>query len=470
MNILDAQFCEYIESLILKEVFSDGVLIADTKGVIRYMNTYNKEIFFFNHREAIGKHILELYPDVDPENSTLLNALKGIPTLGRQTTQTAFNGQTCIFYEHTIPLKVSGKIIGAVSSAKFATSYRQELSIKPPDLNLSKQFYEISDIIGSSLIVQHLKEQLRSVSKTNSSVLLYGETGTGKELAAQSIHSAGRRRDKYFISQNCSAIPINLLEGLLFGTTKGSFTGAEDKAGIFEIASGGTIFLDEVNSMDMNMQAKILKVIEEKKVTRLGSNTPIPVDVRIISAMNEDPLTCIEQNRFRADLYYRLSTVQIKMPTLKERPEDLPLLIQYYIDYYNREMGKSIKGVTDQVLEALSAYDWPGNVRELRNVIESAFNFADDDYIAYEHLPSFLSTRRGQILINRERRNFDFPVVCKGRTLTESVEAYEKNCIENEIQMTSSLNELASNLGISRQSLSYKLKKYQITLPWTPGK
>lgn len=466
MNIFDEQFCEYIESLILKEVFSDGVLIADTKGIIRYMNTYNKEIFFFNHREAVGKHILQLYPDVNPENSTLLNALKGIPTLGRQTTQTAFNGQTCIFYEHTIPLKVAGKIIGAVSSAKFAASYRRELSIKPPELNQPKQFYEISDIIGSSLIVQHLKEQLRSVSKTSSSVLLCGETGTGKELAAQSIHSASKRREKYFISQNCSAIPLNLLEGLLFGTTKGSFTGAEDKAGIFEIADGGTIFLDEVNSMDMNMQTKILKVIEEKKVTRLGSNKAIPVDVRIISAMNEDPLTCIEQNRFRADLYYRLSTVQIKMPTLKERLEDLPLLIQYYIDYYNKEMGKSIKGVSNQVLEALTAYDWPGNVRELRNVIESAFNFAGDEYIDYEHLPASLSSKRGQILINRERKDFSFPVVCKGRTLTESVEAYEKNCIENEIQMTNSLSELASNLGISRQSLSYKLKKYQIKLPW----
>ncbi len=465
MNIFDEQFCEYIESLVLKEVFSDGVLIADTKGIIRYMSTYQKEIFFYNPRDAVGKHILELYPDIDPEKSTLLNALKGIPTLGRQTTQTAFNGQTCIFYEHTIPLKVSGKIIGAVSSAKFAASYRRELSVKAPELNRPKQFYEISDIIGESLVVQHMKEQLRSVSKTSSSVLLYGETGTGKELAAQSIHSASKRKDKYFISQNCSAIPLNLLEGLLFGTTKGSFTGAEDKAGIFEIADGGTIFLDEVNSMDMNMQAKILKVIEEKKVTRLGSNKPVPVDVRIISAMNEDPLACIEQNRLRADLYYRLSTVQIKMPALKERPEDLPLLIQYYIDYYNKEMGKTIKGVSAQVLETLAAYDWPGNVRELRNVIESAFNFAEEDTIEYAHLPAFLNSKRGQLQINGERKDFDFPLVRRGLTLTEAVDAYEKSCIENEIQMTNSLSELATNLGISRQSLSYKLKKHQIKLP-----
>ena len=463
MAAFTKEFFESVESLILKEVFSDGVMIADTEGIIRYLHSYRDDIFFTSS-EAVGKHILELYPDINPESSTLLNALKGIPTLGKETRQTAFNGRTCIFFEHTIPLKVNGRIIGAVSSAKFAASFKQELSVK--STNLSKRFYDVSDIIGDSLVIQHLKEQIRSVSKTNSSVLIFGDTGTGKELAAQSIHSAGARKNGYFVAQNCSAIPLNLLESLLFGTTKGSFTGAEDKAGIFEIADGGTIFLDEVNSMDMNMQAKILKVIEEKKVTRLGSSKPIPVDVRIISAMNENPHTCIEQHRFRADLYYRLSTVQIEMPSLKDHREDIPILIDYYIDHYNKEMGKEIKGVTDRVSDVLVNYDWPGNIRELRNVIEGAFNFENEEYITYEHLPSYITSKQGQLFINRNENNTDFPMVRPGYTLTETVEAYEQACIENQIRLAGSLSELAASLGVSRQTLSYKLRKYQIDLPY----
>ncbi len=168
----------------------------------------------------------------------------------------------CLF-EHTIPIKIRGEIVGAVSFAKYAVSFKRELSVKSPN-DFQKPFYCLEDIIGDSLLIRQLKNQIASVTKTNSSVLIYGETGTGKELVAQSIHSGGERRNSIFLSQNCSAIPLSLLEGLLFGTVKGSFTGAEDKAGIFEIANGGTIFLDEINSMDMSMQAKILKVIEKK--------------------------------------------------------------------------------------------------------------------------------------------------------------------------------------------------------------
>lgn len=429
------------------------------------MKAYTSDIMLFDVHDAIGKHILELYPDRKPEESTILNALKGLPTLGKETIQTAFNGETCVFFEHTIPIKIRDKIVGAVSFAKYAVSFKRELSVKSPN-DFQKPFYCLEDIIGDSLLIRQLKNQIASVTKTNSSVLIYGETGTGKELVAQSIHSGGERRNSIFLSQNCSAIPLSLLEGLLFGTVKGSFTGAEDKAGIFEIANGGTIFLDEINSMDMSMQAKILKVIEEKKVTRLGSNKAIPVDVRIISAMNEDPLNCVRQGRMRSDLYYRIGTVLLRVPPLKERPDDIPVLVNYYIDHYNKEMGKSIKGVTDEVALSLRSYDWPGNVRELRNAIEAAFNFETEDYITYDHLPPLMPCSQSPISFGGSPgSNIQIPLVRTGQTLTQMVDSYEKRCIENEVSLASSLNELASNLGISRQSLSYKLKKHNIVLP-----
>lgn len=283
-------------------------------GIIRYVKQYGGDIIPYDAKAAVGRHILEIYTDIKEEESTPLNALKGIPALGKQTKQTAFNGKTCIFYEYTTPLKAGGRIVGAVSLAKFIASFPKEVVVRPSMMSQAENLKSISDIIGLSDETQYLKENIKQVAATNSAVLITGETGTGKELVAQAIHTEGPRRNKSFVSQNCSAIPVTLLEGILFGTAKGSFTGAEDRAGLFEIADGGTLFLDEINSMDINVQAKILKAIEEKRVKRLGSGKEIPVDVRVISAMNEDPETCVAHGRLRKDLFYRIAVVQIEVP------------------------------------------------------------------------------------------------------------------------------------------------------------
>ncbi|MEW9080152.1 sigma-54 interaction domain-containing protein [Terrisporobacter glycolicus] len=464
--MFEEYFNEYVEELALKEMFSDGILIVDQDGIIKYIKYYRDDISIFSTKGVIGKHILDIYPSIKPDESTLLKALQGISTIGKKTYQTSFDGQSCVYLENTLPIKNNNSIIGAVSFVKFVNHFKNELSVAKTSYNKNNKFYTKLDIIGDSQPVQKLREQIERLAKTNSSVMICGETGTGKEMVAQSIHSSSKRKNKIFLSQNCSAIPSNLLEGMLFGTIKGSYTGAENRAGIFEIADGGTIFLDEINSMDINMQSKILKVIEEKKVTRIGSVKEIPVDVRILSAINENPKMCIFEGRLRNDLFYRLATVLIDVPSLRERHEDILVLSKYFINYFNKIMEKSILGLTQEVENFFLTYDWPGNVRELKNVIEGAFNLGNTSYIEYEHLPSYINTKEINCSLNNKDIPLETLVSLNGESLSQAIKSFEKTCIINEIESATSLNELANNLGISRQSLSYKLKKYNILLPY----
>lgn len=457
MKDLDIAFCKYIEEKALRDIFADGVLIADSEGVIVYYRNYRTASSgYFTNSEIIGKHILEVYPSIDPEESTLLKALRGIPSIEKETHQISYSGRTCYLKESTLPLRRKGKIIGAISFAKYANYFSTEVMVKGSEKNSS--LFCLDDIIGASSSVKALKEKIELIAETNSSVLIIGDTGTGKEMVAQSIHTCGQRKNKVFLSQNCSAIPSSLLESILFGTVKGSFTGAEDRPGIFEIANGGSVFLDEINSMSLEMQAKILKVIEEKRITRIGSSKPVRVDVRIISAINELPKTCIESNRLRKDLFFRLATVILDLPPLRNRMEDLPLLTEHFIEYFNHEMGKSIKGISPAVSEFFHNYSWPGNIRELKNIIEGAFNMAVGDEITIDMLPSYLKTSGiSKIYEKLDSHNIPLPVL---------VNNFEKNCILEEVSSVSSINELAVNLGISRQSLDYKIKKYGIDLPF----
>ena len=216
-----------------------------------------------------------------------------------------------------------------------------------------------------------LKDTVQRVAANTSPVLIWGETGTGKELFAQSLHSHSSRARGPFVAQNCAAIPTTLLESTLFGTTRGSYTGAENRKGLLKQADGGTLFLDEVNSMDLSLQAKILKAIEEKRFRPVGGEQDVHSDVRIVSAMNVDPITAVREGLLRRDLFYRLGVVQLALPPLRKRPEDIPLLTDFYVEQYNRNMGRAISGVSELVRNALLAYDWPGNVRELRNAVES---------------------------------------------------------------------------------------------------
>lgn len=253
--------------------------------------------------------------------------------------------------------------------------------------NLVSASYSISNIIGESAPILALKEEITSVARTGSNVLIEGETGVGKELVAHAIHDLSRRSKSRFVRVNCSAIPTELMESEFFGYAPGAFTGASKKGkpGKFEIASGGSLFLDEVNSMPTFMQPKLLRVIQEKEVDRIGGNNPIPVDTRIITASNTSLEEQVEAGLFRQDLYYRLNVVRLRVPPLRERREDIPILVRYFLSKLNYELGTEISAVDDELMDTFLKYDWPGNIRELRNVLEHAMNYANGDTILPSH-------------------------------------------------------------------------------------
>lgn len=446
----------YYDIITKIENFVDGLMIVDEKGIIKYNKQFASSIFNLDERESIGKTPMEVFINLTEENSTCYRALKYGETTINQVQRLRFHtGQEILVVDNTFPIMENGKIIGAVSTSKFINDISEKNTIDLSNMTstYTDDLYNLNDIIGNSKEIQILKHKIHKVSRTNSSVLIYGETGTGKELVAQAIHSHSPRKEGCFISQNCAAIPHTLLESIFFGTTKGSYTGAEDKPGIFELANGGTIFLDEINSMDLNMQAKLLRAIEEKKVTRIGGTESKKIDVRIIAAMNEAPQNCITENRIREDLFYRLSSIQIKVPALSERKSDIIDLTTHFISLYNKEMKANIEGVSDEVLKVFNDYHWPGNVREFKNVIESAFNFASSNTIKIGDLPESLM-EKPEITSNIS--------LYEANSLNESLEEYERNFILQKSKNTKTLSELADNLKISKQTLNYKIKKYNL--------
>ena len=359
----------------------------------------------------------------------------------------------------TLPIFDEEKIVGAVEIFMYTTNHEKFLNINLQDFGLldgEPIAQNLDDIISVSEEMQTLKERIVKVARTKSTVMIYGETGTGKELVARAIHNGGSRKNKRYLSQNCAAIPENLLESILFGTTRGSFTGAENRPGLFEIASGGTLFLDEINSMDLAVQAKILKAIEEQKIRRIGGTEDILIDVRIIAATNEDPLLCMQRGSLREDLYYRLKVVQLNIPPLRNRKEDIRPLTEYYINFYNTVMGKSIQNVDAQLMRLFYQYSWPGNVRELRNMIEGGFNLCENDVLCVDCLDRYSA----KALRNGGRQSV--PLADENRTLKESTRLFERRIILKILSETSSMTEAAEKMGITRQTLNNKLKEHQI--------
>ncbi|HEX2254015.1 MAG TPA: sigma-54 dependent transcriptional regulator, partial [Thermoanaerobaculia bacterium] len=261
-----------------------------------------------------------------------------------------------------------------------------------------EQRYTFANIIGKSRRMQEVFALVERVARTSSTVLIHGESGTGKELIARAIHFAGPRAGKRFLSVNCGAMPENLLESELFGHERGAFTGAvKEKLGLFQAADGGTLFLDEIGEMTPTMQVKLLRALQEKVVRKVGGTAEEPVDVRIIAATNQDLSALIEAGEFREDLYYRINVIPVDLPPLRDRREDIPLLVDFFLDKYGREMGVEPKRVTAEAMRALESYSWPGNVRELENVVERALALATGPNLAREDLPASVLTsgRRG---------------------------------------------------------------------------
>jgi DNA-binding NtrC family response regulator len=315
---------------------------------------------------------------------------------------------------------------------------------------LSQRREEFANIIGSSEPMQKVFTVMEKVIPNKSNILITGESGTGKGLVAQAIHSAGPRKDKPFISINCGAIPENLLESELFGHKKGSFTSAnEDKKGLITMANGGTLFLDEIGELPQALQVKLLHVIQTKELTPVGDTRVITVDVRIIAATNADLMQRVKENRFREDLYYRLNVIEIRMPSLRERKDDIPVLIKHYLEIFAKESGKTIKDIDYEAMQSLLAYDWPGNIRELRNTIERAVVLADNEVITIHDLPD-------------KFRTLDIEGVSTS-SLRQALDNFEREYIRRGLTENKGIKEItASKLGIDLATLYRKLKKLRI--------
>ena len=455
----------YVEQLLNVYNYIDGIVVTNKFGYIEFYKNFRPELNKLKESDVLHKHILDVYPGLTEETSSVMRVLStGRPISNEFQVLKTYKGQSINAINTTLPIRQNDEIIGAVDVSRYIDSpfERQDIVLSIKDNVTSGNLYSVDDIITSSREMEIIKERIPMIADTDSSVLIYGETGTGKELVAQSIHTSSKRRNKRFISQNCAAIPANLLESILFGTVKGSYTGAENKPGLFEIANGGTLFLDEINSMEKSVQAKILKAIEEKQVVRLGGYEPIKTDVKIVSAINQDPIKCVEEGRIRSDLFYRLSVVQINVPPLRERQKDLFYLTDHFIKEFNKLMGREILGLVEEAESIFRAYSWPGNVRELKNVIEGAFNIASGRFIKPSDLPAYIKQNvSGSHSRNLLAGDTETEMLIPGN-LEEAMRTYEREIISRALQMTDSYVEAAELLGITKQNLNYKMNKLGI--------
>jgi two-component system response regulator AtoC len=311
------------------------------------------------------------------------------------------------------------------------------------------------NLVGRNSRMQEIYDLVGRIADNNATVLLNGESGTGKEVLARAIHQKSNRSQRPFVAVNCAAIPAELLESELFGHEKGAFTGAiATKVGKFELATGGTLFLDEIGHLRLDLQAKILRALQEREIERVGGTRTIKIDVRVLAATNRDLKKAIEDGAFREDLYYRLNVVPITLPPLRQRREDIPLLVEHFIAKYNREFARKVKGFSAGATAALYQYDWPGNVRELENVIERAVALAQSETISLRELPLEISILGGDVIEDIQKA---------GLTLREARSHFERQYILNILEKVQwNQTEAARVLGLHRNTLAWKLQRLRI--------
>lgn len=446
-----------VESLLKLFNYMDFLVVTDKDGYIEYYKIFTS-LGSRIIEDPVGLHILELHQHLDHETSTVMRVLKNKePIINEKQHLNIFKERTVTVLSTTFPIKEGNEVVGAVDINKYL--YKSIDGIKDNEYeeisNKKNYFFTIDNVLTKNKAMVEIKNRTLKAAQTNSPVMIYGETGTGKELIAQSIHNHSLRKDNPFIVQNCSAIPLTLGESTFFGTTRGSFTGAENKMGLFEMADGGTLVLDEINSMDINLQPKLLRAIENGVFRRVGGKDLINVDVKLISILNEDIDSVLDQNQMRQDFFYRLGVVLIYIPPLRERKEDIPLLVDSFINEYNMKMGKNIKGVSKDVMDLFMEYNWPGNVRELKHAIESAFNFTEGEIINEGELPHHIKLQKDSL--NSININNKF-------SLNDAIKDYESKYIKLALEGSSTLNEAANLLKISRQTLKYKMDSLGIEI------
>ncbi len=437
----------------------EGIIVVDKEGIIRKFNHAYEEFLGIKEEDILGRHVTDVI-----ENTRMhLVVESGEAEVGYVQ---EINNHKII--ASRIPIKDEGEIIGAVGKILFQDieelrSLARRLEVLENKLNyykseikrLQQAKYSFDNIISKSRKMEYLKKIARKAAESNSTVLIQGESGTGKELFAHAIHKSSHRKFGAFVRVNCAAIPRDLLESELFGYEEGAFTGArsQGKPGRFEMANGGTIFLDEIASMPLEMQAKLLRVLQEREMERVGGTETIELDVRIIAATNEDLEEKVKSGDFREDLFYRLNVIRLQIPPLRERPEDIEPLTRYILNELDEELNLGKYRLSSSALKCLQSYKWPGNVRELHNYLERAVNLTSGEVIKPHHLPDIIE--KGEKRKNENRIE----------SLQDTVARAETEAIKKAIKKADGNRSRAADLlGIHRTSLYKKINKYDITL------
>ncbi len=439
---------QQVYSNIILDSIADGVFTVDENMRITSFNRAAEEITGIKRRQAIGQFCFEvLRANICEKSCALKCSLKtGKRTIDRRVTILRSDGtEVPVSISTSILKNKKGRFVGGVES------FRDLSTIEELRKEIEKS-YTFEDIVSKNYKMLQIFDTLPIISQSESTVLIEGASGTGKELFARAVHKLSGRKNGPFVAINCGALPDTLLESELFGYVKGAFTDAKkDKPGRFALAKGGSIFLDEVESLSVSVQVKLLRVLQEREFEPLGGTTPVKADVRLIAATKEDLAKLVKKNKFRDDLFYRLNVVKINLPSLLKRREDIPLLVNYFIERFNGRMGKSITGVSANVMELLMQYDYPGNVRELENIIEHCCVMCQSIEINLKHLPPELP------LMSKEVQR-ESP---KG-TLPPFKEAERKLILDTLERNNWSKLKSAQELNLHRATLYRKMKKYNL--------
>lgn len=431
----------------------DGVISIDRNGRITTINRIARRVLDCEHAELIGKDVKLLnLPD-----HTILECLEGKHYNNLKKNLILDGGRFQYFSTGRPITDFSGRIVGAVEIDRDM----QEIKILAQSISEPGRV-TFSDFIGENPLIKQLLSYAQKIAKTESIVSIRGESGTGKELFAQAIHESSERSGP-FVPINCAALPEPLLESELFGYIAGAFTGArkEGKPGLFESAGGGSILLDEIGDMPLSVQAKILRVIQEKRVRRIGSSREVPVNTRIITATNRNLEQLVHDKLFREDLYYRINVLPIHIPPLRERPEDIPLLVEHFLFQLGTKLHKHPQTLSREALDKLCHHTWPGNVRELKNVIERAAILCDSDRIDPDYI--LLSFEVGKTMM-QSVSGPAAPSALQEHTLQALLDGYEKQLITETLQRSASVRQAARTLNISHTALLNKLKKHRLQI------
>lgn len=453
---------------ILKHL-QEGVHVVDHNGETIMYNRAMADLEKMKADEVLGKPFKDAFPDLKDEDSTLALALNNSqPTKDKQQTYTNRNGDRITTLNSTVPVIEDGQVLGAIEIARDITDIQKmagtilKLKSKPADGKTASQpiirKYTFDNIIGKNAEFKKLINTAKKAAESNSAVLISGETGTGKELLAQSIHYAGSRSEKPFIAQNCAALPETLLEGILFGTVKGGYTGAVDRAGLFEQAQGGTLLLDEISAMPYELQGKLLRVLQEDYIRRVGGMEDIPIDARIMATVNEPTQMLLDTGRLRKDLFYRINIITLDVIPLRKRRDDIPVLAEFFLKKHNEKNNKEIWMISEDAKQKLIDYDYPGNIRELENIIMAAVSLNEGGHVL--SADCIRIPERQEYSVSSAQHTFD----SSKETLDIYIENIEYDIIKSTLKINGgNISKTAAILGMKRQTLQHKLRKYGLS-------